>query len=214
MITIIDNSGNYFIHRSFDDNGKPINLKHKFNKFELLTLFSFDDYDQSDEQHEYNKYHIKGEIGISTTNNLPLKILPLIKELLIQIINVTNSIKDQKYKRNVRKILYNEIKHINVVLNINLEYKIYDKIHYFTQYPFYQILFDLINGNEIEIEFNYKILELILNMQFKIKSGCKQFDNLVYYNKIFDTHYIFYKPVFEYCCNLKKCKPKIILLPM
>ena len=49
MIKIIDNSGDYFIHRSFD-NYKPINLKHRFNKFELLTLFSFDDYYQSKEQ--------------------------------------------------------------------------------------------------------------------------------------------------------------------
>lgn len=202
MIKIINNSGEYFTHRSFDNLGNPINLKHRFNKFELLTLFSFDNYDQIEEQTELNKYHTKGEIGITTTHNLPLKILPFVKDLLIQIINSTYLIKNQKYKHNVRRILYNEIKHINLLLSINIEYKIYDKIHYFTQYPFYQILFDFIDGNEIEIEFNHEILKLIFNMltinKLSFRNQFNKFD-LLSENPI-RNKYSFYKPTFEYCC--------------
>ena len=205
MIKIIDDSGDYFIHRSFD-NHKPINLKYRFNKFELLTLFSFDNYDQNEEQTEYNKYHYKNEIGVTTTNNLHLKVLPLVKDLLIQIINSSYLIKDNKYKREVRKILYDEIKHINLLLSVNIEYKVYDKIHYFTQYPFYYILFDLINGNEIEIEFNYKVLELILNLTKKITSGCKQFNGLENLTNDFWDSYKISKPVFRYYCDKKEWK--------
>lgn len=200
MIKILDDSGDYFMHRGFDDYGKPINLRVRFNKFELLTLFSFDSFELEDEQTDFNNYHIKGEIGITTTYDLPLKLLPLIKELLIQIINLTHLIKDQKYKHEIRRILYNEIKHLNLVMSIKLEYKVYDKIHYFTQYPFYQILFDFINANEIETKFNYEIMQLIyktfINSYLKIN-----YFNISYLTE--SNYLIISKPVFSYYCNHK-----------
>lgn len=202
MIKIFDDSGDYFIHRSFDDYGRPVNLKTRFNKFELFTLFSFDKYDLFDEQHIFNKYHVKGIIGITATHNLPSRLLPLIKDLLIQIINSTYLIKDKKYKREVRKILYNEIKHLNLILSINLEYKVYDKIHYFTQYPFHQILFDFIKANENENEFNYEVIQLMTsqlkNSQFKrlyLKMNLNKLESIKKTDCLMTS-----KPIFSYCC--------------
>ena len=207
MIKIIDNSGRYFTHRSwsneleykhscsyfaklnhinnkhiecfdFINEYKPIIPKYRFNKFELLTLFSFENYDNEYEQIYINIHHEKDDDGVSTPLNFHVKILPHIKLLLINILNITYLIKNQKYKRNVRHKIYNEIKHINLLLSINFEYKIYDKIHYFTQYPFYEILFDwlideypkdqlLYSNNSYytnETEFEYKTMELIIKM--------------------------------------------------
>lgn len=200
MIKIIEDSGEYFIHRSFDNWGKPINLKIRFNKFELFTLFSFDEYDQSDEQSDFNNHHLKDDVGITTTKNLPSKLLPLIKELLIKIINLTHLIKDQKYKRRVRKILYDEIKHINLVMSIKLEYKIYDKVHYFTRYPFYYILFDFIECNEIEVDFNYEIIQTILKT-FRDSYLKMNFSKLNFLTK--SSYFIIPKPTFIYYCNYK-----------
>lgn len=209
-INILDKSGEYFIHRSYNNQGIPINLKHKFNKFELLVLFSFDNYDQTESQIITNKNHYKIEDSFDPL--LHHKIFPLIKDLLIKTINSTFLIKDQKYKRKVRTILYNEIKHLNLLLGIKLEYKIYDKIHYFSQYPLYHILFDFIEGNNIETSFNYEVMKLILNTTKQIKYGYKQFDCFEYNFGKFAVEYEFYKPVFEYYCNLKQCQEKITLI--
>ena len=81
----------------------------------------------------------------------------------------------------------------------------------------------LINGNEIEIEFNYKVLELILNLTKKITSGCRQFGDFENYEgplfpnrepkERFSSYYSFHKPVFKYYCDIKEQKNPIIVPP-